>query len=128
MTRYTSHEVTARIGVPANRSSFVGWPSVVGPSGRTYLLDSFTLKRSLLRTGKRILRLERLHGRPRGGLCATLDVGGLFAQRLKLLRLPAQSADLDRACFRNEVFTHTKKFLSRSVEPCLTDYSRQANH
>ncbi len=34
-TRYTSHEVTARTGVPANRSWFAGWPSLAGPSGRT---------------------------------------------------------------------------------------------
>jgi hypothetical protein len=34
-TRYTSHDVAARIGVPTNRSSFVGWLRAVGPSGRT---------------------------------------------------------------------------------------------
>jgi hypothetical protein len=26
--------VTARTGVPTNRSSFVGWPSAAGPAGR----------------------------------------------------------------------------------------------
>jgi hypothetical protein len=37
---YTRHEVTARTGVPANRSSFAGWPSAAGnfprscPAGR----------------------------------------------------------------------------------------------
>jgi hypothetical protein len=30
----TNHEGIARTGVPANRSSFVGWPSVAGPAGR----------------------------------------------------------------------------------------------
>ncbi len=39
-TKYTSHEVTARTGVPANRSSFAGWQSAVGPSGRTKSLST----------------------------------------------------------------------------------------
>src|ERR1700733_8516948 len=53
--RYTSHEVTARTGVPANRSSFAGWPSAVGlcatALGRARLLQGLWSFRSMsLRT------------------------------------------------------------------------------
>jgi len=114
--QHTHHEVVARTGVPTNRSSFVGWPSAVGPSGRTNLLNSFTLEGRLLRTGKRILRLKRLHGRPWTGLRTTLHMGRLLARCLKLLRLSTQSANLDCTCFRNKI-THIE-ILSRSVELC----------
>ena len=50
--RYTRHEVAARTGVPTNRSSFVGWPSAVGPSGRTVLSTQKFRPRSRQRTYK----------------------------------------------------------------------------
>src|ERR1700678_1815018 len=67
------------------------------------LLDRFPLKGSLLRTGKRIFRLERVHGRSGEGIRTTLNMGSLFARRLKLLRFPAQSAYLYRTCCRDEI-------------------------
>src|ERR1700679_1370626 len=87
-----------------------GWLSQKKALSAT-LLDRFPLEGSLLRTGKRIFRLERLHGRSGKGFRTTLDMGSLFARRLKLLRFPAQSAYLYRTCFRDEI-THTE-ILSR---------------
>src|ERR1700733_421431 len=74
---------------------------------RVAALHSLPLKRRLLRIRERILRLERRHRNSRRRLRAIISLRRFLAHRLQLLSLPAQAADLDSACFRDEV-THTE--------------------
>jgi hypothetical protein len=79
--------------------------------GRAAFLRRLPLKIRLLRSRKRILRLERRHRSSGSRLRSAVHLCCLFTKRLQLRGLPAQPADLDRACFRNK-FTHTE-ILSR---------------
>ena len=66
-------------------------------------LDSLPLERSLLRIGKRVLRLHHGRRRTRNRLRIRLHGRRLLAHRLQLLRLPAQPANLHSASLRNKI-------------------------